>query len=261
MVDDIKGRSPFRIQLMHAPVRGIAHARNAALNAALAAGAAWIAFIDDDETAEPDWLAALMAPVYRSVPILAGRQEMVMPEPRPFWAIPRRRPMKLREGQPLPCAYGNNVRFSMALQKHGLRFDATLGLMGGEDQQFFAAAKDAGFEIRWTGQAITHETMHRERLTYRAQIYRAYWYAASDMRTHRHSKSWIWVFARKLHTIPANVGFGAVELLLSPLFLLKGLEGFKRRALGGGKKIAKGAGRLMAMIGVLPQPYKHIVGN
>src|SRR3954453_12409000 len=42
----------------HAPARNISLARNACLDAATAE---WIAFLDDDETASPGWLAALLA--------------------------------------------------------------------------------------------------------------------------------------------------------------------------------------------------------
>src|SRR3954471_20358160 len=43
---------------VHAPARNISRARNACLEAATAD---WFAFIDDDETASPGWLSALLA--------------------------------------------------------------------------------------------------------------------------------------------------------------------------------------------------------
>ncbi|WP_254695225.1 glycosyltransferase family 2 protein [Leisingera sp. NJS201] len=42
---------------VHAPARNISIARNACLEAA---DADWVAFLDDDERAEPDWLARLL---------------------------------------------------------------------------------------------------------------------------------------------------------------------------------------------------------
>ncbi len=50
----------------HQPQRGIPQARNAALDAARELGATHVAFIDDDETAAPDWLAALWAAMVES---------------------------------------------------------------------------------------------------------------------------------------------------------------------------------------------------
>src|SRR6185437_1196827 len=47
---------PFDVQVLHAPHSNIAVARNALLHASVAE---WIVFIDDDEIAEPAWLATL----------------------------------------------------------------------------------------------------------------------------------------------------------------------------------------------------------
>ena len=41
--------APFVVRYLHEPRRGIAFARNAALDAAQESGAKWIAFIDDDD--------------------------------------------------------------------------------------------------------------------------------------------------------------------------------------------------------------------
>jgi glycosyltransferase involved in cell wall biosynthesis len=65
--------APFPVYYVHEPVRGIAGARNAALDNALELGSDWIAFIDDDETTDADWLAVLMAPEYHILPILGGQ--------------------------------------------------------------------------------------------------------------------------------------------------------------------------------------------
>jgi hypothetical protein len=74
------------------------------------------------------------------------------------------------------------VRFSATLPRAGLRFDEGLGFMGGQGNEFFAAAHAQGFAIRRTLRAITREAAHPERLTYRGLMYRAYWCAASEMR-------------------------------------------------------------------------------
>jgi succinoglycan biosynthesis protein ExoM len=242
----------------HVPTRGIALARNIVLSKAMAGR--WVAFIDDDEVADPAWLAGLMAPHYRSIPVLMGLQRFVYPEPRPFWALPER-PLRKLENEALKSAYTNNVRFSTALIHAGLRFDEDLGFMGGEDNEFFATARRRGFEIRQTLNAVTYETAHPERLTYRGQVYRSYWTAASNVRRVAVERSWSRAIAGKLPSIPFNLMFGVLELAASPLFLLGGLTPFKRRALAGGKKIGKGLGRAIAMLGHMPQPYKTIAGH
>ena len=67
--------------------------------------------------------------------------------------------------------------------------------------------------------------------------------------------------ACKAHTVPWTIVIGAVEIVTSPVFILTGIRRFKKRALAGGKKIAKGLGRAAAAIGYLPQPYAKTVGH
>ena len=66
---------------------------------------------------------------------------------------------------------------------------------------------------------------------------------------------------RKTYTVPFGLVFGALEIIASPLFLPFGIDAFRRRALAGGKKVAKGIGRAEAMVGVMPQPYRVIDEN
>jgi succinoglycan biosynthesis protein ExoM len=250
--------SPIPAAFYHIPSRGIALARNIVLSKAQAGR--WVAFIDDDEIADPEWLAELMAPQYRSIPVLMGRQMWVYPEPRPFWAVPEGRSRKI-ENEALKTAFTNNVRFSTALIRAGLRFNEDLGFMGGEDNEFFATARAQGFEIRQTLKAVTYETAHAERLSYRGQVYRAYWTGASNVRRLAVERGWGRAIVTKLASVPTNVVAGVLELAASPLFLAGGLTAFKRRALAGGKKIGKGAGRAVAMLGYMPKPYQVIVGR
>lgn len=262
IVADALKSSPLPIRYTQCHERGIARARNTAIDLAVWIGADWIAFIDDDEVADSDWLANLMAPEYLSTPILQGFQDFVYPDRVPFWAIAKPKRAKPEdEGAPRRTAVTNNVRFSADLIHSGLRFDESLGLMGGEDIDFFGRAAKAGFAIQKTNRAITRETVHIERLTYAAQVYRQYWHAASDMKMYRVLRGTWWVATRKAHTVLTGAAFGAVELIVSPLFLLAGVTMFKRRALAGGKKLGKAAGRAAGMLGIMPKPYSKIVGK
>jgi succinoglycan biosynthesis protein ExoM len=242
------------------PVQSIARARNAVLDAATRLKADWIAFVDDDAVADPDWLASLMHPDYLGTPVLMGVNLYVYPEPRPFWAPVDEEP-KGYEGQAAKTAYTGNVRFSMALVRAGLRFDERLRLMGGEDNEFFAAAHARGFEIRRTLRAITCEAAHPERLTYRALVYRSYWCAASELRRLMLTRGLAGAALRKAHTIPLNVVFGVCWMLAALAAAPVSRNAFKRLAIEAGLKLAKGAGRAVALAGGLPQPYRVIHGE
>lgn len=58
IVRDMTGRLPFRVAYVHCPASNISLARNACLDHA---EGDWLAFIDDDCSASPHWLAALVA--------------------------------------------------------------------------------------------------------------------------------------------------------------------------------------------------------
>ncbi len=244
------------------PKRGIASARNRAIEFALDKGAEYLCFIDDDEVADSYWLSGLMSPEWLPYPVLMGSNIYKYPEPKPFWAIDKGPPDDGDEGLACKTASSGNIRFSLALAHAGLRFDEKLNFSGGEDNDFFSRAYEAGFQIRRNYKAITYELVHNERLTYSAQMYRAYWCAASDMRRLATHKGWSQAIMRKLPSIPANIIFGVLWLALSilPLFI-DDQRAFKKRALRGGKKIAKSIGRTVAMLGIMPAPYARTVGE
>jgi len=54
---------------------------------------------------------------------------------------------------------------------------------------------------------------------------------------------------------------GGVEMMISPVFLVRGTIKWKRQFLRGLKKMMKGLGRAAGLIGVMPKPYRNIVGS
>ena len=251
-----------RMHYIHQPRRGISFARNAVLDKASELGADWIAFIDDDEIADPNWIAELLSPDYRDTPVLEGRQCFIRPEAPPFWLVAKpalRDPAK--EGKELNTTITANVRFSIELVRAGLRFNEDLGFMGGEDVDFFSRARNLGFRIRHTSRAITHEAIHPERVTLFGYAYREYWYGASDVLSLRNSKGIWWTLGRKLPAVISNMIIGLTEMIISPFFLLRGQLRWKRQFLRGVKKMMKGLGRAAALIGVIPKPYRNVVGS
>jgi succinoglycan biosynthesis protein ExoM len=249
---------PFPVHYIHEPRRGIAAARNAALNEAMRIGANWIAMLDDDETADPDWLNELMAPEYLHVPVLMGTNIAVYPKPLPFWV--KEEEPKGEEGQKLKTAATGNVRFSTDLIRAGLRFDERIGLGGGEDNDLFSRAHATGFAIRRTLRAVTRETAHPERLTYLALAHRSYWCAGSELRRLMITRGWMGALLRKGHTIPLNIIVGILWLLGAVMVAPVSSEAFRDGALEGGRKLAKAAGRFAALVGHMPQPYRNVVG-
>lgn len=247
------------VHYVHEPVSGIARARNAILDKAFALGAKWIAMIDDDETAAPDWIEKLLAPEYRHIPVLCGRRIWVYPEPRPFWA-PDREPRLPGEGSAAKHGSTSNVRFSMALVHAGLRFDENMGLAGGSDQRFFNLASRCGFSLHVTNRAITYESVHPERLTYRFLITRHYAHSAS-LTSHRLKTQGHRALAETAPLRLLDLPLGLLELTVCLPAAMISRHHFKHLALRGGKRLAKIAGTVAIAAGHLPQPYRQVAGN
>jgi succinoglycan biosynthesis protein ExoM len=158
---------------VHAPARNISIARNACLDAA---SGDWLAFIDDDEVAAPDWLAKLLA-ARDGHQIVFGVSEARYPDPAtPGWVSAGDFHSNRIEGNDAPWnGYTANVlidrRFMVA---HGLRFDPALGQTGGEDTMFFLEAEIAGASFGYCPAAIVHEDTPIARANLRWLLLRRY---------------------------------------------------------------------------------------
>lgn len=160
--DDLGPRLPFSIHYLVEKRRGIPQARNAALGAVLEA-AEFVAFLDDDEVPEPDWLAELLR-VQRAHDADAvtgpclSRFEKAPPrwiEEGGFFERPRR-----PTGRPLQFAFTGNVLVrANALSAMGELFDERLALTGSEDSEFFQRFARAGHRIVWCDTAVIHDSV------------------------------------------------------------------------------------------------------
>lgn len=167
--DEIRPELPWACIYAVEPRRNIAAARNRAVAAALSAGADYVAFIDDDERADPGWLAALVR-VQREtgaevvtgpvIPIL-HRQAPSWADPDLFASMPR-----LRTGTAVRTAATSNAFVSARLLRAlDGPFDEEFGISGGSDSALFLRATQMGARIVWANDAITEETFGPRRTT------------------------------------------------------------------------------------------------
>jgi succinoglycan biosynthesis protein ExoM len=159
---------PLTIRYIHAPARNISVARNAILVAALDAGARYLAFLDDDETASPGWLAGLLAKLSASgMAAVVGPVCAAYSPGAPGWmqrgAVHDIRPELDAKGT-VREAYTSNVLLDLANPAlRSLRFDPARGRTGGEDTAFFRALKAAGEHIGFAPDAVVHEMVPPDR--------------------------------------------------------------------------------------------------
>lgn len=154
----------LRITYRHAPARNISIARNACLDAS---AADFVAFIDDDETASPNWLVELMATAdSTAAAAVLGPVRAHYREDAPAW---------MRKGDfhsTLPVwvrgeirtGYTCNVLLRVAHDSlRGRRFSLARGQTGGEDTEFFDQMVKAGGRIAFARHAFTDEVVPRSR--------------------------------------------------------------------------------------------------
>ncbi len=161
-VQAIARQSSLQLTYVHAPARNISLARNACLAAATAP---FIAFIDDDEIASPQWLAALIDALQKTGAdaVLGPVQAVYRPECRawlkngdfhsslPVW----------KDGKIVSGGAGNVILKRASVQ--ALRFREDLGRCGGEDTAYFNELVKAGGRIVFEKNAMATEYVPEER--------------------------------------------------------------------------------------------------
>lgn len=179
-----------RVVVYAEPRLGIAFARNRALNAALALNARWLAFIDDDEIAEPQWLAVLLREAqYRKLHLVGGLVKMqalasnATAMEKMVWRgldarcreneARGRRLLRSNRDDRITITTGNWLADLAFIRDKGLQFDEEYALSSGEDTVFFRALRKAGGKTGWTPDAAAFEEWPRERLTLSYQHRRA----------------------------------------------------------------------------------------
>jgi succinoglycan biosynthesis protein ExoM len=180
MADRFAGR--LAITYAIEPVPGVSSARNRGV---AMAKAPLLAFIDDDERAEPDWLAALHAKMVD--PAVGGAIGTVRFEFAADVARYRRNcglydGLDLADGEKLEwwgTWIGNSIIRRTSLPAPP--FDPALNLVGGEDSHLFARMIADGANIVAARQAITHEFRSAERMRLANLLGRALRGGATDV--------------------------------------------------------------------------------
>jgi succinoglycan biosynthesis protein ExoM len=171
---------------------GIPFARNRALAEAQAMGVDYLAFLDDDETADPDWLAELFGAVRsRGLELVGGPvrcadwseverpgrwQRLILDGIRwRYLSKERSASRRYRQGAEGDIVIvTNNWLLDLAWQKRtGLRFDESLRETGGSDVLFYRMAKRLGVRSGWSATAIVRERVPPSRARFSYQFDRA----------------------------------------------------------------------------------------
>ena len=169
-----KGRSHVDIKYCVEPAKNIAIARNTAL--ANAEGD-FLAFIDDDEVPDPDWLVSLLRVAHQSgaEAVLGPVKARFATEP-PEWVV--RAGLFERPSYPTgtPLSW-NNTRTGNVLLRRAPIVEKDLWFRPefrhSEDQDFFKRFMAHGYRAVWCDEAIVYEVEREERFSVRYFVRRA----------------------------------------------------------------------------------------
>jgi len=158
--------SKMDLEYVHAPGQNISIARNVALKACRTR---WLAFIDDDETAAPNWIERLMAS-RDSAAAVFGLSKAVYGNDTPSWIkhgdYHSNRPQP--RGGIIDTGYTSNVLIDMdVVRTYRFEFDETLGRSGAEDTDFFFRIYRSGGCLTYAPDAIVYEEVPDARKTLR----------------------------------------------------------------------------------------------
>lgn len=162
---------PAGVTVVVEPARGFATVRNRVLDYAEAENIDLLAFIDDDETCDPHWLAELVGAHRRTgADAVTGpvRPEFgehgASPALTSYFAMPEFPDLSER-----PEAYTGNLAFARLCfaGEQALRFDPSYDEIGGEDTDFTRRLTSTGRRIVFCAGAIMHDHVPPERLRWR----------------------------------------------------------------------------------------------
>jgi cellulose synthase/poly-beta-1,6-N-acetylglucosamine synthase-like glycosyltransferase len=174
VVDEFMGASMTNITYCVEPEQNIALARNRAL---AHASEEFIAFIDDDEFPDEDWLATLVSACerYHADGVL-GPVRPHFDQPPPSWIIKGRFCERPEYATGLLLHWDQTRTGNALIKRHVLEgvaipFRAEFG-NGGEDQEFFRTMMERGYRFVWCNEAIVHEIVPPSRWTRRFMLKR-----------------------------------------------------------------------------------------
>lgn len=154
------------LRYFHEPQAGISFARNRCLNEATGQ---FIAFLDDDETARPNWLYRLLTTIEETgADAVFGPVLSRFAETPPPWLIDSGAHQRPRFKTGSSIGWGDsrtgNVMFTRKVVELVGGFDPRLAHTGGEDSFFFALAISKGARLVWCDEAIVDEDVPTERM-------------------------------------------------------------------------------------------------
>lgn len=210
----------------------------------------YIAFIDDDEWAESNWISSLHSSMVEyGADAVFGPVVVHYPESSPDWIVEGDMfgKDKHRTGEVLTKgATSNCLLKSLWVRDRGIRFDPVFGKSGGEDTDFFHRIHKLGGHLVFDNKAVVSETVetHRLNLEYlkkqNVRIGQTHWnYLWSRQKGFAFIKTGAFVTFQVIAAAilaAVTLPFGKSRYARWYLLLIRNIEKLKT-AIGGGKQV------------------------
>lgn len=166
----------WSVRVVHEEKLGLSNARNCAIREARGE---YVIFVDDDETADPEWLRAFESLVRDHAPdAFGGRIEVLFEGERPRWLADEllgfvgqlnRAETVAPLTDPSGSFHGGNFGLRKAVCESIGAFDAALGRKGtdntgGEEVDFYRRLLAGGFKVWWTPDAVIYHRIESDKL-------------------------------------------------------------------------------------------------
>lgn len=175
-----KFRNKLNINYVVEEEKGLSNVRNKALMEAIQLGASHIAFIDDDEIADINWLINHIKfyNKFEEIYISSGYTYKKFEYNYPNYILKNRifktpHAKKLGEHRET-CATGNVFFPLNIVNENKIYFSNEFNKSGSEDTDFFSRINKSGFKIGWNCNAINYEIIGKERATINWILKRAF---------------------------------------------------------------------------------------
>jgi len=259
VVDTAAAGCPWPLRYQIEPARGIPMARNTALRLALEDRPDFVAWIDDDEMPEPDWLVNLMGTqAATDADVVMGPGVPSFEPGTPPWVVASGlfNPARFVTGEPFPYFHARTsgilVRAAMVPAEG---FDERLALTGGEDRLFFTRIHRAGGRFVWDDRAVVHDHVPRSRA--RAGWLVRRWYRTGITR----SLTLLYLDRpgplRRLRRVLGGLAMAGRGLALTAMALPRGRAEILRRW----RLVMLGLGASVGALGIRYQEYRTVHGT
>ena len=217
----------------------------------------FLAFIDDDEEANEDWLCSLLSTAIKyNADAVAGYVKTKLINEIPNWIKEanylRIKKPTIKTGEIIKyCGTGNVMINCKIFIEFPVPFEERFKNMGGSDVHFFRKISSKGYKIKWSNKSTVYENIKKERLSLKWNLLRYFRIGNSYLFSLKTSKKYIKIFL----LIIQNFIMLILLLILSIISLILYCFSYKKYFFIIIKNIMKSLGFISGLIGIKYQDY------